>query len=460
MEEGLVTDFVLKKSQPLSFGGEYHTVMEEEFLTSSLELRWKDKKIPFSRRVPVVTADLAIADVEFRSADGTVLNAEELPADMPLTPVLLLQNNTETTVYATLFAEGEELGAVVLEANSQIAVEAPAFVRRTEGFFTYTAEIYLEGQGRSAELESNPLNNRLTVGAFAVRVFSLIPLDGSPSYHTNTDVYTTLRFYNRSKQDFADDGSVRMTVYTPGGKPYCSLEKPAICPAGEDTYLYFGWHVDEALLGRCKIVVELSADDGVSYLSSAVTVLFAEITELPKSITPDTVYEAKAPAGFFVPSTREAISSDFLSWYEWSIEDGCFAKHDYRASAAGKALIWPITGLSARKSGNQWTVRSGYGLAASVVSSFESEYSACTDFQNAYALFPEFDYLLKQDCFTTLTAEGELTEHFMPLWYPDGSYTVLMTLDDLWTPGGKIVLRVPASVSVLGSLYDDRYIGR
>ncbi len=459
--EEIISDAELAQEEMLLFSGaHFRTVEQKDGLDAALLSEWKDQVYETQAQLPVYAADLELSDIRFLNAAGEELDSESLPADMPITPVLTLKNDTETPVYATVIAEGEELGTAELPSMGTVTMNAPVFVRTEEGPFSYTAELYLEGQGRSAELEKNRENNRKTVEAASVRLFCLVPTEGGPSYHIGTDVYTSVRFYNRSAQDFRENGRVRMSLYAPDGSLYLQLSGEAICPSGEDTFLYFAWHVDEALRGRCCIRFDLSADGGDSYLNSATCVFFAEIVPLPVSRTPDTVYESASPAGFTAPSLRPVYRAYSVGWHEWSLEGGGYQRRDYRVSVSGRTLIWPISGKSARKTGEGWIVRSGYGLAASLSTDILADSPLHTDFQNGYALFPEFFYRLEDRCFTSLNSEGVLEEHFMPLWYPDGQYAILMVADDLWTPAGKLMLSVPAELTVDGSLYDDRYIGR
>ena len=94
---------------------------------------------------------------------------------------------------------------------------------------------------------------------------------------------------------------------------------------------------------------------------------------------------------------------------------------------------------------------------------------AVTEAQNAITYFPEFDYqsywrVLKrmergyqtqfkfeENPFSTY---GRRT-HFLPIWYPDGSYTPYTWLIDCWTPAGMLSMNLTDSVRVRGNLWQD-----
>ena len=99
-----------------------------------------------------------------------------------------------------------------------------------------------------------------------------------------------------------------------------------------------------------------------------------------------------------------------------------------------------------------------------------------TAVQNAYALFPEFSYAGYNGKYSTLqlvggsfffknnsASQSNRCIHFIPVWYPNGTqnYTVSAYAYDCWTPAGMIASRASSnSMSIVGSLYDDHYVGR
>ena len=119
------------------------------------------------------------------------------------------------------------------------------------------------------------------------------------------------------------------------------------------------------------------------------------------------------------------------------------------------------------------TLKSGYGIQETVTAGVSTNQShAVTEAQNAITYFPEFDY---QSYWRVLERMGrgyqtrfEFEEnpfstygrrtHFLPIWYPDGSYTPYTWLIDCWTPSGMLSMNLTDSVQVRGNLWQDWHI--
>lgn len=98
--------------------------------------------------------------------------------------------------------------------------------------------------------------------------------------------------------------------------------------------------------------------------------------------------------------------------------------------------------------------------------------TAYTAVQRGYMQFPEFRFAPLTGQYCTLqkasgtfqfaanpAADGERV-HFIPVWYPDGSYQASCYVYDCWTPAGMIAARLDTSrLTISGSLYDDWYVG-
>ena len=148
------------------------------------------------------------------------------------------------------------------------------------------------------------------------------------------------------------------------------------------------------------------------------------------------------------------------------------------AITAGGSLIMTVTEMeihpdekSPTASGN--TLKSGYGIQETVTAGVSTNQShAVTEAQNAITYFPEFDY---QSYWRVLERMGrgyqtrfefeenpfstyERRTHFLPIWYPDGSYTPYTWLIDCWTPAGMLSMNLTDSVRVRGNLWQDWHI--
>ena len=142
----------------------------------------------------------------------------------------------------------------------------------------------------------------------------------------------------------------------------------------------------------------------------------------------------------------------------------------YHASLSAEMKIHPDE-KSPTASGD--TLKSGYGIQETVTAGVSTNQShAVTEAQNAITYFPEFDY---QSYWRVLERMGrgyqtrfEFEEnpfstygrrtHFLPIWYPDGSYTPCTWLIDCWTPSGMLSMNLTDSVQVRGNLWQDWHI--
>ena len=99
--------------------------------------------------------------------------------------------------------------------------------------------------------------------------------------------------------------------------------------------------------------------------------------------------------------------------------------------------------------------------------------AAITPAQDARLYFPEFQYSTASRQYRTLDAIGTTFVlpvnsnadndrlHFVPLWYPDGDYTVQGYAGDLWTPAGMMSEYIAsAPITIRESAYDDWYVGQ
>lgn len=153
-------------------------------------------------------------------------------------------------------------------------------------------------------------------------------------------------------------------------------------------------------------------------------------------------------------------------WYD-------FTSTSYSASLSGSMELHPDD-IVPTASGD--TMKSGYGVKESAVSSFGSNAPAShyAPAQTAVSYFPEFGY---ENYWRLLSCSGGNNAsfsfkpneystygrnvHFTPVWYPDGrEYRVYTYIIDAWTPAGMLSVNVDDSIQIQGSLYDDWYTKR
>ena len=152
-------------------------------------------------------------------------------------------------------------------------------------------------------------------------------------------------------------------------------------------------------------------------------------------------------------------------WYD-------FARNNYSASLSANMSLLPDDKVPTA-SGNR--MKSGYGvkITASASVSTSAPVSNYTTAQTAVSYFPEFKYQTYWRLLE-LSASGRNAQfqfrnnkystynrrsHFVPIWFPDGAYTVNTYIMDVWTPAGMLSANTNGSVQISGSLYADWHIG-
>jgi hypothetical protein len=261
-----------------------------------------------------------------------------------------------------------------------------------------------------------------------------------------------------------------------------NTSKSTVIPAYDNNLVYFKWTIPSDAAGKTVYLSasvssnEYDGNIGNNYVYSS-----QYIYPVTASQTPDTQFEANKPNGW-TTSSAPASYADTATWSEWSYNNGAFVKNTYgiKISTASASVITPDSGSpSAVYANGQWSMKSGYGFTLSLYPSITSVNgtvypgsTAYTAVQRSYALFPEFSYSSETSKYRTLQLASGIFQfyenahannkmlHYIPLWYPNGSYTVSCYLYDFWTPAGMLSTRTNSnSFNINGSLYDDWYVG-
>lgn len=129
-------------------------------------------------------------------------------------------------------------------------------------------------------------------------------------------------------------------------------------------------------------------------------------------------------------------------------------------------------------------IKSGYGVEAEInVSLRGNGVHDATGFQTAKYFFPEFNYkkywrigermesesliqhkkekLSLPKNWYSYTGFNHLNEgryHFLPVWYPDGTYRIYANVYDCWTPAGELRVPVEGEILCKGSLWEDWHV--
>lgn len=350
-----------------------------------------------------------------------------------------------------------------------------------EDIGTHTVAIRINWSNRYDETDST--NNKVSKSVEVISRAHELSVEGiTPNalYRENTTVISSFNVYNDSDTDALPDEEYAVSFiayyYSGGSKTILSSQtwRDFVVPANGSNLVYFKWDVPDGLEGKtvyCEAEIdgneyERDKNDNSDYF--AVTVI-----GIPTSQTDNTHYE-NTPADFAVTNTPSEIYGT-ASWSQWVYQGGSLVQKRYNTTISCVLALEPHQSVvSAEYRNGEWFIGSGYGvtLTAEHETDTTAPTSAYTDVQIAYVTFPEFKYSTADGYFSVLEDGGEdfsfvenqysntnAPVHFIPVWYPDGEYTISVTLSDCWTPWGMIKSVINAKINISGTMYDDYYVG-
>jgi len=312
-------------------------------------------------------------------------------------------------------------------------------------------------------------------------------------YRVNTEVVTsvTLNTYG----EINPDNPATVTFYI-NGTTY--TVNSIVIPAGGSQLVWVKWTTPA---NEQTMIIAVDANKG--YLSE--NVVTAKIVDLSKNPPPDPKATDRND-GFIIPPVPSRVNNLSASWSVWGAQwhshwvwisiwvwhsypsgGGYWCDHgywedhgwydfdtdDYTADLIATSTIAPDEKVPTAVGK---VMKSGYGINNNVSASFTTNapVSHVAAAQTAVSYFPEFRYntywrLLektsgsyiaqlefRQNSFSTYNQRA----HFLPVWFPNGTYTVYTWLLDAWTPAGMLSANLSDYVTVQGSLFDDWYTNR
>lgn len=331
----------------------------------------------------------------------------------------------------------------------------------------------------------------LGIVRFAGQSPTSIPQNGYDcEYRVDTDVITSVTLYSSGEINPSSPANVTFSIkgssYTVSG---------IVIPAGESQLIWCKWHTPDI---PQEITITISNTKGsLSQSSIRAKVVRLDEKEPPNPTAADRNNSFSAAS---IPSRTEKASASWGVWWgqwhpywlwisDWiwvGDEDGSwvdnghwsdngwydFFKDNYSASLSGSMSLLPDDKVP---TANGSSMKSGYGVKTTVSAKFSTNAPAShvTGAQTATAYFTEFYY---KDYWRLLdrTTSGYSSKyqfkvnkystynrrvHFLPVWYPNGQYTVDTYIQDAWTPAGMLSISVKDAVSISGTVFDDWHIG-
>lgn len=480
----------ISKSLPVTMNSEIGTYTVPKTprnrLRFNLQTWWSEDK-NHTREVtwidlPLLQCDIEMKEIRLLDNDtGKILDPLNLEAGQRVKVQYVCKNNINAKVYVEGYSNDKtKINNTIYAFEPYRTSYLPGydFVVPNKRTFNLWGGVYLEGMGiYNTEYESNGNNNETTLTCKVNHPLTLQPIAQNADYRENTEVVTSFWLNNSYTDDYTpnDNISVRFRAYSGSSLITTVTQTQAIVPGKASNLLYYKWKVPTGLNKSNVTISGEIIEAGVSY--NNVSASYSTTPQITSN-TPDTHFEKKAPTGFKIPNTP-AIKNQSASWWQWTYSSGQFVKKTYAVGFSDStASITPATGSTAEKIGSTWQMKSGYGLSlilangtAGVSNYSLPDSSAYTKAQFAVATFPEYEYSLAKNKCTTLILSGTNWKfpsyasygnvHFTPLWYPDGNYTVSVTLSDMWTPSGMISKTMNTNtVKITDSAYDDWHIGR
>lgn len=353
--------------------------------------------------------------------------------------------------------------------------------------------VYVRINWNNHDYEVNPYNNETS--ALFVKVKPKIDLSveailPNSDYREGVTVITSYKIYNNSREDITPEynNSVSFEVYYYENDSMVTIATDvwncAVIPGWDYNLVYFKWTVPIGTSGKtiyCKATVNSDSSIFEPDRTNNEIILIKTISKLEHSQTPDTKFEKAKPDGFALTSAPDEKES-YATWKMWEYLNGEFVQKSYGLSLTGEAMITPDgDSPSSENDGGIWTMRSGYGITLEYIPKIVSysgyflpDGSAYTSVQCASSYVPEYCYSDESGKYRMLDNVGgnwmfcknENSDnndrlHFIPIWYPDGNYTVSVCASEVWTPSGMIKSTHNSnSIIIKDSAYDDWYIGR
>lgn len=310
-------------------------------------------------------------------------------------------------------------------------------------------------------------------------------------YRTNTEVITAVTVSGGQ----SDPDNPVCVSFNIGGTTYNVSN--VFYPNGDSQLVWVKWRTPST---KQNMVIQVTVSGPGSTSKS---IIHVKVTDLNKNPPPnpaaDDTNDSFSPAD--IPARPERTRADWTVWRPWWqehwVDEGHWSSYSWTDSK-GKMhtnTIWianwvdhgwwefaldryyaafsadmSISCDSKNPTAEGRVMKSGYGVNETVTALVSSNQSTAVTYpQNAVSYFPEFQYKsywrLLERMQEGSAAKFEFQKnqystyknrtHFVPIWMPDGSYTVNTWVLDIWTPVGMLSMNLKDSLTIKGDLWDD-----
>ena len=375
-------------------------------------------------------------------------------------------------------------------ANGTNLVAFDLNVGSSIGQKTLTARVNFSDRTNETNSSDNSASVTVNVKKYIETSSNVVPISGT--YIEGTEVISSFFAENGGSEYIlpSDNMSFGFEVYEINGANETLVlsqkKNNIVIPANASNLVYFKWTIPSGSAGKTYMVRgtmnadgktdEINADNNSSFF----TIL---VNDKESSQTSDTRYERNAPSTYSKNTQTPATNIGSVSWNEWEYvsSTNALVLKKYGVIILNAPIVTPdVECKTATKSGDVWTMKSGYGITVSWSPSIDTlsgyltpKTDAITDAQLADAYFPEFNYSNASGFYRTLEktddgfafiensdAVNDARVHFIPVYVADGDYTFSCTASQIWTPAGMITVTQNANtIKINGTIYDDWYQG-
>lgn len=306
-------------------------------------------------------------------------------------------------------------------------------------------------------------------------------------YLTNTDVISSVQVADSSATPIlpGDTAVLHFAVKNPDGSTYTAQSKAVVCPANDSNLIWIRWHTPSTA-GTYTLSADITATGTTPRAGWADSLAWS--VKIPVENTPpQTSLTDQKPSWFAIQTPNPCGYASASLWSDWIYSNGVFQKRTYTATLNAALTVTPTKAadgsnriVTATQAANGiWTMKSGYGISESVSSGITLSSStnsaidstSATPAQLVEGRYPEdnYYYLGYFSLFDSIGNGGfelkanpysqyNFRTHYVPVWFPDGSYVVLATVSQAWTPAGMIGKDTTGTVQIQGALPDDWYV--
>ncbi len=354
---------------------------------------------------------------------------------------------------------------------------------------TLVARVNLADHNNETRTTNNSATTTFNVKKLIETSTESVTVNGD--YVEGFEVISSFYVTNEASSDIipSDGVSFDFVVYSMNGSSTNVVSQQTwsnvVIPAGGRNLVYFKWRVPAGSAGTtyfCKGTINPGRMANETNGANNTTEFAVLAQSFATSQTPNTQYEDKAPSGYSANIVTPTTKAGTATWNMWVYEGGRLVLKNYGITVTTvNPEVSPSANCStAVKTGNVWTMKSGYGITMNWTPNIVSKSGyvmpssdAYTSPQNVYATFSEFGYSTASNKYRTLESVGGTYTfeantdadnnerlHFIPVYVENGNYIVSVTATQIWTPAGMITAtRNSNTVNINGTIYDDWYQG-